>query len=494
MKKIVFFSCLLLAFFFRLYAQIPDANGEDCYSILAGKDATADGSVMLAHNEDGPGFILINWYKTPSRHADTGTYIVTETAVTIPQVEKINGTFWLEMPDYSFSDSYMNDKGVVIASNQCKSREDNPSLTSGGIGYWLRRLMAERAGTAREAVKLGGKLIEQYGYLSSGRTYCIADSKEAWMMSVVKGKHWVACRIPDDRVAMIPNYYTIEGIDLTDTVNCLGSADIIDYAVRRGWYDPSSGQPFSFRLAYGEILSLNDIKNIARHWQGVNLLAEQPYTLHERLPFAFKPKEKLSTGKLFQVLGDHYENTALQPLPGLRADPHQSDTMRICSDRNQYGFVAQLRSWMPVAVGSVLWLAPPRPCMQPFIPWYCGIETVPPVYSGHDADYAIAHHFDKSRTMLEPCDHAYCAFLNYAAQVNKSYPASIIPVKEYKNNRQAEIEKMQKKMEKKVLRLYERDPQRALKILTDFTSDLAVEEYKRTASLSSPTQTRPLCP
>ena len=165
-----------------------------------------------------------------------------------------------------------------------------------------------------------------------------------------------------------------------------------------------------------------------------------------------------------------------------RLIPMYSDTMRICSDRNQYGFVAQLRSWMPAAVGSVLWLAPPRPCMQPFIPWYCGIQSVPPVYSDHDAGYAIAHHFDHGRTMKEPCDHAYCAYLYYAAQINGSYPESIASVKEYKISRQAEIEMLQKKMEKKVLRLYERNPQGALKILTEFTSGLAMEEYKRTVS------------
>jgi dipeptidase len=482
MKTILLSSFLLSAFFFRLVAQLSCSYEGDCYTILSGKNATADGSVMMAHNEDGPGPILINWYKTPSFHADTGTFILTETNVKIKQAENINGYFWLEMPDYSFSDSYMNEYGVVIASNQCKSREDNPSLTGGGIGYWLRRLMAERSRTAREAVIIGGKLIEQFGYLSSGRTYSVADSKEAWMMSVVKGKHWIACRIPDDRVAVLPNYYTIEGIDLADTANCLGSADIIDYAVTCGWYDPSSGQPFSFRLAYADTLSLNDIRNIARHWQGVNRLAEQQYNLHEKLPFAFRPKEKISLNRLFLILGDHYESTALQPLPRLKADPHDSDTMRICSDRNQYGFVAQLRGRMPVTVGSILWLAPPRPCMQPFIPWYCGIQSVPAIYSDRDAGYAIAHHFEPGRTMQKPCNHAYCSFLEYAAQVNESYPERIAPATEYKIRRQAEIGVLQKKMEKRVLRFYKENPRHALEILTDFTSSLALEEYNRTIS------------
>jgi dipeptidase len=55
----------------------------------------------------------------------------------------------------------------------------------------------------------------------------------------VNGKHWVAQRVPDDKVAPIPNCYTIQGIDLRDTVNFLGSPDIIEYAITRGWYDPA---------------------------------------------------------------------------------------------------------------------------------------------------------------------------------------------------------------------------------------------------------------
>lgn len=480
MRNLSLSFCLLFLFLGTLHAQLAYLQDENCFTIVAGKEATADGSVMLAHNEDGPGRILINWYRVPPRTESSNTFITTETQVRIPSEEGA-GLLWLEMPGYSFSDSYMNDHGVVIASNQCRSREDNASLTGGGIGYWLRRLMAERARTAREAVITGGKLVEAYGYLSSGRSYCIADTAEAWMMAVVKGRHWVACRIPDDRVAVLPNYYTIDAVDLSDTINCLGSADLITYAARRGWYDTTAGRPFSFRLAYADTSSLADMRNIARHWQGVNLLAEQRYALEEPFPFTFRPAEKVSAPTLFDVLGDHYEETDLQP--SRNSDPHVSDTMRICSARNQYGFVAQLRSRMPVAVGAVLWLALPRPCMQPFIPWYCGIVSVPPVYSDHNAAYAISCHFDTVRAMQDPCHHAYCTFLDYADRVNGDYAGKIARAREYKNRRQADIGVMKKEMEARVLPLYESNPGRALKMLTDFTSSLAMEEYRHTSAL-----------
>jgi len=61
----------------------------------------------------------------------------------------------------------------------------------------LRRIMAEKARSAREAVQLAGQLVETYGYRGSGRTYSIADKNEAWMLAVIKGRHWLARRVPD---------------------------------------------------------------------------------------------------------------------------------------------------------------------------------------------------------------------------------------------------------------------------------------------------------
>ena len=59
------------------------------------------------------------------------------------QVEQTWAYIWSEMPGMSFSDSYVNEWGVTVASDNCPSREDKPELTDGGIGYMLRRLVAE---------------------------------------------------------------------------------------------------------------------------------------------------------------------------------------------------------------------------------------------------------------------------------------------------------------------------------------------------------------
>ena len=49
----------------------------------------------------------------------------------------------------------------------------------------LTRLMLERATTAREAIRIGGELIEKYGWCDVGEALTIADPNEVWLMEIV---------------------------------------------------------------------------------------------------------------------------------------------------------------------------------------------------------------------------------------------------------------------------------------------------------------------
>jgi len=48
----------------------------------------------------------------------------------------------------------------------------------------IERLMLERCTTAREAIKLAGQLIKEYGYGDWGECITIADKKEVWQFEV----------------------------------------------------------------------------------------------------------------------------------------------------------------------------------------------------------------------------------------------------------------------------------------------------------------------
>ena len=164
MKKICF-SYLVLIFAFILVSSgcsTKDVNeGFDCFSVLAGREATIDGSVMFAHDEDDGGKQVVNWYKVPSLKHTPDEVINFKNGGVSVQPEETNSYLWLEMPGMSSSDSYLNQYGVCISSDACSSRENKGVFTDGGIGYSLRRIMAERSKTAREGLELAEKLFNK---------------------------------------------------------------------------------------------------------------------------------------------------------------------------------------------------------------------------------------------------------------------------------------------------------------------------------------------
>ncbi len=464
---------LLLLFLFIFHFIFPQVNDSqyNCFSILVGKNATVDGSVLFAHNEDDGGINLVNWYKVPKLTHQNNEIINLFTGGELEQTDETNSFLWLEMPGQTFSDSYMNEWGVTIASNACNSKEDSPDLVNGGIGYYLRRFMAERVKSAKEAVKIAGSIVDSIGYASSGRTYCIADPTGAWMMSVVNGKHWIAQKIPDDHIAIIPNYYTIQDVDLTDTVNFLGSIDIIDYAIERGWYDPETDGNFNFRLAYGKPSSINSIRNMARNWGATNLLSSAEYELSDDFPFSFIPKKKISIQDLMNVLRHHYEGTSLEDKT--ISSPHDYNIIPICRIDTQYGFIAQLRNWLPYEIGSVLWLAPRRPCTQIFIPWYFGITKIPPGFSIGNYVSALENHFVKYDDIKnETGTHNFWNYVNYAEGIDKNYYDLIIPLKNKQNIVQQEIFDEYNYFDRNNINLHNENPQQAIESINDFTKKM----------------------
>ena len=62
-----------------------------------------------------------------------------------------------------------------------------------------------------------------------------------------KGAHWVALRVPDGYVCGHANQSRIGEFPLDDPENCLFSRDVLTFAESKGYYDPKSGKPFSFR-------------------------------------------------------------------------------------------------------------------------------------------------------------------------------------------------------------------------------------------------------
>ena len=164
---------------------------------------------------------------------------------------------WSENFGLVGSDAVMNQWGVICVSNGTHTKEESiedlrksGDVVHGGINYMLRIELAKRAKTAREGIETFARLIDQFGYGGSGTSFVIADPKEAWIFTAVMGKRWVAQRVPDNAVVLLPNVNIIQEIDLNDPSRFLASPDLVSYAEKKGWYDPKKGKRFNFRDAY----------------------------------------------------------------------------------------------------------------------------------------------------------------------------------------------------------------------------------------------------
>jgi len=375
MKKILFSLALML-----LMTGIAGAQDENCFSIIAGRDATVDGSVLVGHNEDESGEQMLNIYVVPASDRNL-RYI------------------WCEFPGMEVADVYMNQFGVSIASNGCPSREDKGEFTGKGVLYEVRSAVAKYARTAREAVAIIGSMVETFGYQGSGRSYIVADPAEGWVVSVVKGKHWVAQRVPDDKVMTIPNYFVIGAVDMGDEENFACCEDLVEYAIERGWYDPAKDGEFNFARAYASEKSLKSVNNTTRHHEAWTYLfgSDRPGE------FASVPLKKISLRDMMNILSLHEA-----PTP----DGHLLNS--ICQDNTVLSTIFQLRGSMGFDKGCVMWNAMGHPCCEVYVPWYAGITQAPKGLARFDTPQeAEQKHFSDAKDKRKNYpDHFYWKYVD----------------------------------------------------------------------------------
>lgn len=383
-----------------------------CLTVVLGRQATVDGSVLVGHNEENHGPYFVNFRRI---HPESVSANRRPLELPEPLHRPHYGFFWSQIPGREFSDNYLNEAGVAIVSNGCPSREDDVQtliargeILHGGMGGLLRRLVAEQARTAQEGVELIGRLVEEFGYRDSGRTYVLADPQEAWVVAVVRGRRWLAQRVPDDAAVVVPNVFIFEHLETRDSACSDGisyepyeqplpsqgfctsepppdqkpqlrcSADLVSYAIHRGWYVPESGERFSFRQAYQS--AERNQPDVRQGWGQQLLLRENP-------PEAFQ------TPKTDSETGPENGTQPTGPLPWYvrpKRKFHLRDVAAIL--RNQQGprslfhpatqetAVFQLRSWLPPGVGCVYWRTVGRPDWSLFLPWYLGVREVPVEY------------------------------------------------------------------------------------------------------------------
>ena len=294
-----------------------------CTTVVAGKNATDTGHVILGHNEDDPGDCEVWHGFVPPRTFPSGTKLPAERGrAEIPQVPRTLGFYWSEVKgplgSLSFADSFLNEKGVAIVSNNArgKPQEDAAQLVEGGLAWTLRRAVAERATSARHAVEVITNLVSSWGYSAPGRIYTVADKDEAWIVELVYGRrNFVARRVADDEVALIPNVYTIRTFAPGDVLSpdMAAQAEGFDFA-----------RAFQSEKAWKRPNSQDRWRNMVR------LVAERDWP-NDDYPFSVKPARKVDAALVEKILSTHYEGTPDEVPTGADGTRHdEKRTTPIC--------------------------------------------------------------------------------------------------------------------------------------------------------------------
>lgn len=492
-----------------LFCSLSPGASLTCTTFIAGKGTTEDGSIIFAKTEDDlPGYVDYLWY-IPAREHPEGTTMKLTGGAEIPQVSSTYGYFWDQPPGTKYSNAVVNQWGLALGSDACPSREDSieevekrGDIVEGGIGWRLRIILAERCKTAREAVELAARLLDRYGYRGSGRTLDIVGRKEAWILQMVRGKHYVARRVRDDEVIPLANTYTIRDVDMNDRDDFICSPRLIDYARERGWYDPERDGEFDFAEAYADPEAHTDIRNTRRQWIMAKMVDPGfPLTVEEadqgKMPVSVRPEDKITLEDAMSIMRNHYEGTRLDDSDGYARSPHRNQSRPICTYATHRTTVIQQRDWMPAAIGTVIWRALYQPCSSGFVPWYLCATDIPlpfrnaPV-SLYRTDRDLYHyHFNMPDAIEElDLDSASCVFGLMAGMVDVDYKNVI----DYVQNRWSEFEdyqfEVQDEIEKTALELYREDRSAAEAYLNDYTRTRAMRSLQIARSIIDKLQHR----
>ncbi|WP_370528318.1 dipeptidase [Duncaniella muris] len=381
-----------------------------CTSLIAGKNATPDGSVLVTYAADSHTLYGELYNRPGGKHApgtmrkivewDTGRYLGE-----IPEVAETYTTI-----------GNMNEHGLTISESTWGGRHELED-TTGIMDYGsLIYVTLERAKTPREAIKIMTDLVNTYGYHSSGESFSIADSEEAWVMELIgkggkeKGAVWVARRIPDDCISGHANHPRIHKFPLKDKENTLYSPDVIKFARKMGYYN-GKDEDFSFSLAYGELDGTATRGCDGRVWSYFNRFADGmdsylPWIMKaegEPMPLWVKPDRKVSLNDMKWMMRDHFEGTPMDMTKDVGAGPYAVpyrwrpmtfkvdgkeylNERAIATQQTGFSFVSQMNSAHPELMRGILWFGVDDANTCVYVPMYSSITSIPHEFAQGNGD------------------------------------------------------------------------------------------------------------
>lgn len=491
-----------------------------CTNFLLTKGATKDGSTMITYSADShvlygelyhwpagtwPAGTMIDVYEW-----DTGKYLgkIPQAARTYNVVGNMN-EFQLAIGETTFGgrEELWHQKGAII--------------DYGSLIY----LTLQRAKTAREAILVMTELVEKYGYASEGESFSLSDPNEVWILEMIgkgegeKGAVWVARMIPDGYVCAHANQarittFPLEGKTSISSeqmkkiydkdVTTVYSKDVISFAKLKGFYpQDAKNTEFSFSDTYAPVnfsgaraceirvwAFFNAINStMAPYWdyaKGMIQRDEKGYATN-RMPLWIKPDRKVDVLEVMDFMRDHLEGTELDmskdPGAGPYACPYRWRPMTFMVDGKEYvherttatqqtgfTFVTQSRSWLPDAVGGILWFGVDDAANTVYFPMFSCSTRVPFAYAVGNG------------SMMEFTTKAAFWVFNQVSNLAYTRYNAIHPeIREKQKDLETQYKNFVRLIDTGASDLFNKDKEMTIKFLTDFscnTGNQLVESWR----------------
>jgi len=391
MNKKKLFKTMIVFLVFASFFVFVTAEIDACTTLVAGQDATVDGSVLMAFCNDGN---RKNWLEIhPRRTFTSGTTIPMLSNRPIPpnlevyEQQKARGydqVGELRVPEEIPEETYhymtgaarfmgrpifgFNEHGVATASEYTPingSLVNDQGAFGGGTNHWttsLNPLALMQSRTAREAIEVMGRLSEEHGFqyyfdAGVGLSFIIVDRQEAWLMELFPpgpvwtpdsdepGAVWAAQRIPDDEFFVHANRSRIAEIDLEDEENFMASPNVHSLAEDLGLWDPDD--EFIWWQVYG---TPGGTWNCLREWVAYDTIAPSKGfeatgdAELDRYPVSVKPDELVEKQDFVDLMRNQFEGTEWDVTadPAFEVDGEKSPLARAQGPSELFDLVSEL--------------------------------------------------------------------------------------------------------------------------------------------------------
>lgn len=461
-----------------------------CTNFLITKGASADGSTMITYAADAH-VLFGELYHWPAADYPEGSLLKVydwDSGKYLGEIEQVKHTYNVI--------GNMNENQVAIGETTYGGREELQDSTAiidyGSLIY----LALQRSRTAREAIKIMTDLVKKYGYYSSGESFSISDPNEVWIMEMISkgqgitGAVWVARQIPDGYISGHANHARITTFPFQKENNfndpnqtTYHSPDVISFAREMGYFD-GKDKDFSFSDTYAPLDFGGARFCEARVFSGFNKVNSQmgqylDYAmgkdLKNRMPLWIKPDKKLTVRDVMGLMRDYYQNTPMDMTQDIGAGPYKCivrwrpmtwevdgvgylNERAISTQQTGFSFVTQSRSWLPDAIGGIIWFGVDDTYSTVYTPMYTSMTRVPETFAHGNG------------SIMEFSDNAAFWVFNQVSNFAYTRYSDMIPdIQKVQDHLELGYIEEVKGIDKAALEMYKANPAQAVEFITNYS-------------------------